>query len=629
MEPDDYNKPLEDEIMDDWLEDIQVRLSGLPEASGVYLFRDSMSQIIYVGKAKVLKNRVKSYFQKREGKDAKTDLLVTEIRTFEYIVTKTELEALVLENTLIKQHKPRYNILLKDDKSFPFLKITTQETYPRLEIVRKISNDGAKYIAAFTSAANLRASMDPVRKIFPIRTCKREITSKRRQRACLYYHIGLCSGPCAHLIEEEQYRLMVKDLCRFLEGKHEEVMSKLQTRMSELSDNLEFEKAALLRDRIEHLRRLSRKQAVVSDKLDDRDIIGLAGDGYNHAVNILSVRKGKLVAGRCFVLEGIATYSDEEVIEAVLMQHYREPEQIPREFLLEAKPFATEPVIEWLSQKRGAKVVIQVPKRGFKTELIDMAKRNAAEELAQFSLIVLSRRKSSKIALDLLNELLKSKTYPSVIEAYDVSNTGVSEMVAAMVVFKDGGPERSLYRRFKIKNQVEQNDYASMQQAVYRRFRRYLDESRDISFAQIPDLILTDGGIGHVHAVQEVLTELGLQIPVWGMAKDEKHRSHRLVSDIGELALSRYPEVLRFVSSIQNEVHRFAIAYNKKLRSNRQVASAFDGLPGIGPVKKKALLKAFGSYAAVKRATVDEIAVVEGFSVLSAQKLKDRMEAGL
>ncbi len=622
----DGNAPGAEDTDADWQEALRQKLAGLPERPGVYLYSDSVGKIIYVGKAKILKNRVRSYFQQRDDKGAKTELLVSNIRALDYIVTATETEALVLENTLIKQHKPHFNILLKDDKAYPWLRISLNETFPRLDIVRKAQKDGARYFAAFTSATNLRGAMDPVRRLFPIRTCKRDIKEKDSQRPCLYHHIGLCAAPCAGYIGAEEYRVIVRDLCAFLDGKHEEVMGALETRMNEHAEALEFEKAAILRDRIGHLRSLSRKQAVVSAKMEERDIIGLASDSFHHAASVLSVRNGKLVGNRNLLLEGSGAFSQPEIMEAILMQYYRDDVLIPKEMLLEVAPESLEPVTEWLSGKRGGKVDIQVPQRGFKTELIDMAKRNALEELEQYSRVVLTKTSENHEALGHLRKLLELPEAPAVVEAYDISNTGTSEMVASMVVFRDGTPDRSSYRRFKIKNQSIQDDYASMQQAVHRRFRRFLDGSTDEAFGQCPDLILADGGMGHVHAVEEVLRELGVRVPVWGMAKDDRHRSHLLVSDRGEVALARHQDVLRLVASIQNEAHRFAITYNKTLRSKRQVKSALDDLPGIGPTRKKALLRAFGSAAGVRKATLEEIAAVEGFGEKRAKVLRDLLD---
>ncbi len=615
-----------EEAEGEWREPLRQKLAGLPEQPGVYIYMDAVGKVIYVGKAKVLRNRIRSYFQQREDKGLKTEFLVSNIRALDYIVTATELEALVLENTLIKQHKPHYNILLKDDKAYPWLRITLAEAFPRLDIVRKVQKDSARYFASFTSATNLRGALDPVRRLFPVRTCRRDIREHDNQRPCLYHHIGLCSAPCAGIIGSAEYRVVVRDLCQFLEGRHEEVMQALEARMTEHAEALEFEKAAALRDRIGHLRNLSRKQAVVSDKLEERDIIGLACDNFHQAASVLSVRNGKLVGNRSFVLEGTGAFSPAEIMEAVLMQFYQDDAAIPKELLLEVAPESMDPVGEWLSGKRGNKVELRVPQRGFKIDLIDMAKKNAREELDQYTRVVLTRRSENENALGNLCRLLELPAVPSVVEAYDISNTGTSEIVASMVVFRDGMPDRSSYRRFKMKNQSGQDDYASMQQAVHRRFRRYLDGSSDEAFGRCPDLILADGALGHVHAVEEVLRELGVQVPVWGMAKDERHRSHCLVGDKGEVMLARHQDVLRLVASIQNEAHRFAVTYNRTLRSKRQVKSALDDISGIGPVRKKMLLTVFGSVAGIRRATVEEIAAVGGFGEKRAKALRGALD---
>ncbi len=607
---------------DEWVSVLEQKLSGLPELPGVYLYMDVLGKVIYVGKAKILKNRVRSYFQQRDDKGSKTEWLVENIRSLDYIVTKTETEALILENTLIKQHKPQYNILLKDDKAYPWLRIDMNEGFPRLDIVRKVQKDGARYFTAFISATSLREALDPVRRLFPIRTCKRDIKENDSQRPCLYYHIGLCSAPCSGNISSADYVQTVKDMCRFLEGKHEEVMDHLTKQMNDYAENLLFEKAAAMRDRIANLRSLSKKQAVVSDKMEERDIIGFAGDEFHRATSILSVRNGKLVANRSFVLEGTGSFTPSEMMEAVLMQYYKEDTLIPKELLLEVEPDFFESVTEWLSTKKGSKVLIHIPQRGFKTELIDMAKKNAYEELEQYKRVVLGRQKENHLAVEHLGKLIGLSAAPAIIEAYDISNTGTSEMVASMVVFRKGTADRSCYRRFKMKNQSVQDDYASMQQALRRRLQRYLEKSEDAAFGELPDLILTDGGIGHVHSIEFVLKEMNFSIPVWGMAKDDKHKSHQLVSDLGEISLTKHIDILRLVSSIQNEAHRFAITYNRQLRSKRQVKSELDSIAGIGAKRKKILMRAFGSVAGIKRATVEEIAAIEGFGEKRAGELK-------
>ncbi len=618
---------LQDEL--DWQRVLQEKLGGLPDSPGVYLYMDVLGKVIYVGKAKVLKNRVRSYFQQRDDKGAKTEWLISNIRSLNYIVTASEIEALVLENTLIKQHKPKYNILLKDDKAYPWLRLSLNEDFPRMDIVRKVQKDGARYFASFTSATNLREALDPVRKLFPVRTCKRDIKENDTQRPCLYHHIGLCAAPCAGLIQKDEYQRIVKELCRFLEGKHEEVMAELQAQMIDFSDRLLFERAAALRDRINHLKNISKKQAVVSDKFEERDVVGLAADSYHYAASVLAIRNGKLVGSRSYVLSGMGTFSPEEVMEAFLMQYYKDAATIPKELLLEVAPDFEAPVKEWLCQKRGSRVSVQVPQRGHKTDLIDMAKKNAFEELEQYKRMVLSKEKENADALQHMGSLLQLKSVPLTVEAYDISNTGTSEIVASMVVFRNGSPDRSSYRRFKMKNQQTLDDYASMQQAVYRRFQRYLGGSEDAAFGQLPDLILADGAMGHVHAVEEVLASLNLDIPVWGMAKDDKHKSHRLVGSLGEVALSRHQDILRLVASVQNEAHRFAITYNRQLRNKRQVKSELDDIQGIGPVKKMALLKAFGSLSRIKAAELEEIAKIEGFSIKSAEKLKELLISAL
>ncbi|NLM75369.1 MAG: excinuclease ABC subunit UvrC [Clostridiaceae bacterium] len=603
--------------------ELSETLKNLPELPGVYIMKDSDGEVIYVGKAKILKNRVRSYFQYREDRDAKTLKLVSNVESIEYIVTHTEEEALILENTLIKKHKPKYNILLKDDKTYPYIKITTQEEFPRIEITRQVKNDGAKYFGSFVNVSAVRESLDLLRRLFPIRTCRRQISSdQKKHRPCLYYHIGLCSAPCAGKISKEEYGELVKNAISFLEGRHDDVIKRLNEEMNKFAEELQFEKAAVLRDRIKSINELYKKQAVYSLKFEERDVIGVYANTYHHAVTVLSVRDGRLVGKRSFVLEGTGMLQPAEIIESFLVQYYDQGSKIPKEIAVQYEPEYIEAISKILSEKRGSKVYLIVPKRGVKADLIDMAAQNAREELELYNRKVLAEQAKSKEVLKKLQESLQLEKTPSVIEAYDVSNTGSTEIVASMVVFRDGKPDKQNYRRFKMKVITEQNDYGSMQETILRRFNRYLSGSSDEAFSVLPDLILIDGGAQHANVVKEVLDDLGIEVPVWGMAKDDRHRSHRLVNGVTGIYLNKDKDILRFIASIQNEAHRYAVAYNKVLRKKRIQSSALDSIPGVGPVRKKSLLKTFGSVKKIKEASVEDIAKVAGIGPKLAEQIK-------
>jgi excinuclease ABC subunit C len=605
---------------------IKETLKNLPELPGVYIMWDIDKTVIYVGKAKVLKNRVKSYFQHKEDRDPKTAMLVSSVKSLEYIVTHTEEEALILENTLIKRYKPKYNILLKDDKTYPHIRLTVQEDFPRVEITRRVEKDGAKYFGTFVKMSAVKDSIEVLRRLFPIRTCKRTISPDKKQKPCLYYHIGLCSAPCAGYISKEDYGELVKNAAAFLDGRHEDVVKKLESEMKMLSDQLKFEKAAAVRDRIKSINELYKKQSVYSTKMDERDVIALYSDNWHYAASILAVRGGRLIGKRSYVLEGMGAAAPGEAIESFIIQYYEANPKIPKEIALQIEPESMEALSKLLSKKRGSKVTVLVPKRGKKAELIDMAEQNAKEELELYKRNVLASQIKSIETLKKLQETLMLEKAPMTIEAYDVSNTGSTEIVSSMVVFREGQADHRSYRRFKMKAITEQNDYGSMQETLLRRFNRYLSGAKDDVFGKLPDLILVDGGAQHVNAAKEVLGDLGLDVPVWGMAKDDRHRSHRLVNGTTGIQLSRDSDILRFIAAVQNEAHRYALQYNKSLRKKRMVKSELDKIKGIGPARKKSLLKAFGSVKKLKEADVEEIARVDGIGYKIAESIKSQLK---
>jgi len=604
---------------------IRDTLKNLPDSPGVYIMRDSDNKVIYVGKAKVLKNRVRSYFRNSQDMDAKTAALVSNVQSLEYIVTHTEEEAFILENTLIKKYRPKYNIMLKDDKTYPLIRVSVQEDYPRIEIVRKVQKDGARYFGTYVKAGAVRESLDIIRRLFPIRTCKRSISPDKKQRPCLYCHIGLCSAPCSGNISKQDYDLLVQNACAFLEGRQDEVVKRLEEEMRRYADDLKFEKAAAIRDRLKSVNELLKKQAVYSTKAEERDVIGLFLDDWNCAASVLSIRSGRLVGKRSFVLEGMGASTHGAVMGSFVLQYYDANPEIPREIALQYEPESVDVLEEILSKKRGGKVTLLVPKRGVKADLVDMAEQNAREELELYKMTVLARNARSQEALVKLKTALGLDKVPSVIEAYDISNTGDTEIVASMVVFREGRADHSLYRRFRMKAVTAQNDYASMQETLLRRFGRYLGGTDDETFGTLPDLLLVDGGTGHVNAAREVLADLGIEVPVWGMAKDDRHRSHRLVNGQAGIDLSRDQELLRFIASVQNEAHRYAVEYNRHLRRKRHQQSALDQVPGIGEAKKKALLRAFGSVKRIREASLEERSAVKGIGPKLAAVIKEKL----
>lgn len=611
--------------MSEQMEHLQELLKNLPDSPGVYFMKDKSGRIIYVGKAKILKNRVRQYFQNTEEKDPKTRALVSRIHHIETIVTKTEAEALILENTLIKLHKPKFNILLKDDKTYPYIRITVQDDFPKIEITRIIKKDGSKYFGAYTKPSDVKKSIEVLRKIFPMRTCNRQINEKAPQRPCLFYHIGLCSAPCAGKIDKKSYQEIVREACRFLEGKQDEVLKELEGKMQEHAENMEYEKAAAVRDKLKSIRNVTAKQLVLSTKMEDRDLCALIRDKINSLVVVLFVRGGKLMGKNINLLENTYDLEDGEVLETFLTQFYGNGREIPPEILLTHTPANPDILEQWLRETRGKAVTLLQPVRGDKKSQIDLAMKNAGEEFGKYRLAFLGARENMRKALEKLQEVFELPELPERVEAYDISNTGSDGIVAGMVVFLEGVSAKNHYRKFTIKNTGGQNDYAAMQEALFRRLKRLVETSADESFGEKPGLILVDGGIGHVHAALEVLKELGLELPVAGMAKDDKHQTSMLVTDRVTLELKLEPSLMPLIAAVQEEVHRFAIGFHRSKRLKEQRKSALDGIEGIGPKKKKALLKLFGSVKKIREASAEELCGVQGINAQLAQKIKDAL----
>jgi len=600
---------------------IQEELKKLPDKPGVYIMKDENGEIIYIGKAVVLKNRVRQYFQSQANQSPKVQAMVARIKEFEYIVTDSELEALILECNLIKKHRPKFNILLKDDKNYPYIKVTMNEEYPRILMTRKLEKDGAKYFGPYSSAHAVRETIDLLRKLLPVKTCNKVLPRDiGKGRPCLNYHIYQCIGPCLGDVNKEEYRNMMKDVCSFLGGRQEEIIKRLEQQMAAAAENLEFEKAARLRDKISSLKQISEKQKVLSTAMEDQDVIAFAKGQADACVQVFFIRGGKLIGREHFILEGAAEEDDRELMTSFIKQFYGAAAYVPGEIILQEDIDELNLIENWLSDKRAGRVHIKVPRKGEKLKLVQMVSQNALIALNQFREKVKEEESFSKEGLEKLAELLRFQALPERIEAYDISNTGSTEMVASMVVFEKGTPAKREYRRFKIKSVEGQNDYASMQEVIYRRFK-HAERENDDKFAKMPDLILLDGGLGHVNAVREVLKEMNIDVPLFGMVKDSKHHTRGLVSQEGEIELGGNLPVLRFVTAIQDEAHRFALEYNRKLRNKRYKGSVLDEIEGISAKRKKALIKHFGSVSRIREAGVDDLAAVDGISRSLAEKI--------
>jgi excinuclease ABC subunit C len=603
--------------------DFQEELKKLPDKPGVYLMKDENGTIIYVGKAKVLKNRVRQYFQHSAAHTPKVDAMVEKISEFEYIVTDTELESLILECNLIKELRPKFNILLKDDKNYPYIKITMNDDYPRILMTRRVERDGARYFGPYSNVFSVRESMNLIKKLFPIKTCKRVLPRDiGKSRPCLNYHIKQCIGPCTGKVDKETYRALMLDVCSFLDGKQDMIITKMEKQMQDAAEALDFEKAASLRDKLRSLRHITEEQKVLSLAGVDRDVIGFAADKTDTCVQVFFIRGGKLLGREFFIVEGTGEGDLNDLASSFLKQFYNTVAMIPAEIIIAAEPEDTQVIEDWLTEKRGGRVHVRIPKRGEKMHLVEMVTENARIELNRFKEKMAGGGPVQE-GLQGLAQYLGMAQNPERLEAYDISNTGTSEIVASMVVFEKGLPAKKDYRRFKIRSTDTQNDYASMQEALYRRFKRAEAEAgqQETKFSKLPDLIMLDGGIGHVHAVGQVLSELGVTIPVCGMVKDDKHRTRGLVQPDREIDLSNDLTVLRFVTSIQDEAHRFALEYNKKLRTKRYSKSILDEIDGIGPKRKKALIRHFGSVSRMRQAGIDDLQAVEGIIRAVAERL--------
>lgn len=611
---------------------IEEELKKLPGKPGVYIMHDAEDTIIYVGKAISLKNRVRQYFQSSRNLGIKKEQMVEQIARFEYIVTDSELEALVLECNLIKEHRPKYNTMLKDDKTYPFIKITLQEEYPRIQIVRQMKKDKAKYYGPYTSGLAVKDVVELVTKLYHLRTCNRNLPKDiKKERPCLYYQIHQCEAPCQGYISKEEYHKKVEQLISFLNGSHKEILKELEQKMLSASEELRFEDAAQYRDLIESVKKIAERQKIIDRHGEDKDVIAVAQENDDVVAQVFFIRGGKMIGRDHFFLH-TAGEGKTAVLSSFIKQFYAGTATIPKEIMIESEIEDREIIETWLSNRRGTKVQIRVPKKGTKEKLVELAKNNAKLVLEKDK-ERLKREEGRTIgAVKEISKLLNLSSTQR-MEAYDISNISGFQSVGSMVVYENGKPKRSDYRKFRIKTVEGPNDYASMEEVLTRRFEHGMEEKQQQkeknqeeqygSFTRFPDLILMDGGKGQVHAALSVLEKLKLEIPVCGMVKDDKHRTRGLYYQNQEIPIEKDSEAFRLITRIQDEAHRFAIEYHRSLRSKNQIHSVLDEIAGIGPARRKALMKHFMGVEKIKEATVEELAEVSSMNEKSAQAVYD------
>ncbi len=602
---------------------IEEELKKLPAKPGVYLMHNQEGEIIYVGKAISLKNRVRQYFQSSRDKTPKIQKMVSQIAYFEYIITDSELEALVLECNLIKEHRPKYNTMLKDDKSYPYIKVTVQEPYPRILFARQIKRDKAKYFGPYTSAMAVKDTIELIRKLYKLRSCNRSLPKENGERPCLYYHIKQCDAPCQNYISQEEYRKQVDGALHFLNGNHQEVIDKLQASMMEASEKMEFERAGEIRDLIKSIQAIAQKQKVNSNEREDRDVVAIAKALDEAVVSVFFIRDGKLLGRENFHMTGVLDTTKSEMMGSFVKQFYAGTPYIPKELVLQDAIEEEEVIREWLSKKREQKVSILVPQKGSKKRLVDLAYENASMVLQKDGEKLKREQMRTIGAVKQLEEMLGLQGIHR-MESFDISNINGFETVASMVVYEDGKPKRSDYRKFKIKTVKGPDDYKSMEEVLRRRFLHGLKEQKELeqrgmdaeygSFNRFPDLICMDGGKGQVNIASKVLKELKLHIPICGLVKDDNHRTRGLYYQNEEILFPKNSEAFHLITRIQDETHRFAIEYHKQLRSKQQVRSILDDIKGVGPVRRKALMRYFKDIALIKEAEVEELMAVEGIT---------------
>lgn len=610
---------------------IEEELKKLPSKPGVYLMHNAQDEIIYVGKAISLKNRVRQYFQSSRNLTPKIVQMVSHIARFEYIITDSELEALVLECNLIKEYRPKYNTMLMDDKTYPYIKVTTGEEYPRILLSRLVKKDKSKYFGPYTNGTAVKDTIELLRKIYKIRTCHRNLPKDIGVgRPCLYYHIGQCDAPCQGEISKEDYQKKIQEVLLFLGGNHGPVIQLLTDQMMAASEAMAYEKAMEYRDLIQSIHQISEKQKVTSSQMEDKDVIGLARAGNEAVVQVFFIRNGRLIGRDHYYLTGVENESRSEILTSFVKQFYGESPYIPRELMIPEMIEDGDIILQWLSARRGQKVFFRVPKKGQKERLVELACKNALNILNKDS-EQMKREEARTIGAvrelaDLLGLLPMER-----MEAYDISNISGFEKVGSMVVYEMGKPKRSAYRKFRIQGIQGQDDYHSLEEVLTRRFSHGQREQKELSekdmdasmgsFSVFPDLILMDGGKGQVHIAEKVLMEMGLDIPVCGMVKDDYHRTRAVFFEEEEIAIDKTSEAFRLVTRIQDEAHRFAIEYHRSLRSKTQVRSILEDIPGIGPTRRKALMRYFGDINKIREASVEELKQVDSMNESAAESV--------
>lgn len=601
---------------------LEEKIKTLPNSPGVYIMKNKDGKIIYIGKAKVLKNRVRQYFMNMASHTAKVRAMVENIYDFDYIMCDSEMEALVLECNLIKEHKPKYNILLKDGKRYPYIKLTTNEEYPKMLYVRRAERDGAKYFGPYPSGFSVRETFNIVQQIFKIAHCNKKFPRDiGKERPCIYHSMGQCVAPCSGNVTSEEYRKIFEDIEKFLSGSDRELLDELKKEMKECSENLEFERAALCRDKIAAIENLYEKQKVMSEKGDNIDVVSCAADEILASVESFYIRGGKLIGSDSFNVKGDGTLDAETVLEDYLDQYYTKDVYVPKNIYISHNIDSIDTLTDYLCEKTGGKVSVSVPQKGDKKKIVDMALKNAKHNIERMKTEQIKEKMKQNSLIELAQSL-KLEVIPDRIESYDISHTSGEENVAAMAVFKNGKPSKKDYRIFKIKTVEGANDIASLKETLERRFT-HEEREKDGKFSELPDLVLMDGGIAQLHAAEEVFEKLGLDIPVFGMVKDDKHRTRGVVSDEGEVYLKPTGSAMRLVTYIQDEVHNAAISYHRKLREKKLIGSELESIEGIGETKRKKLMMYFRSIDKIKSASKEELMQVKGISAKNAENIYD------
>ena len=601
--------------------DFDEELKKLPNSPGVYLMHDDADTIIYVGKAVNLHNRVRSYFRKIVGRGPQIDKMVQQIARFEYIVTDSELEALVLENNLIKEYSPKYNTMLKDDKTYPYIKVTVGEDYPRVFFSREMKKDKSKYFGPYTSAAAVKDTIDLINKLYQLKTCNRRLPRDIGiERPCLNYHIKQCAAPCQGYISKEDYRAQVEQALDFLNGNYKPLLRELEEKMEQASENLEFEEAIRYRDLYNSVKSVAQKQKITDSDGEDKDILALAKDDTDAVVQVFFVREGKLIGREHFYMTHVQGYDTAQILLDFVKQFYAGTPFIPRELMLQEEIGDIDILEKWLSSRKGSRVYIRVPKKGAKEKLVELAAQNAHLVLSQDKERIKREEGRTIGAVKEIAALLELE-HVSRMEAYDISNISGFANVGSMVVFEKGKAKRSDYRKFRIQSVSGPDDYGCMKEVLTRRFLHGMEEKEELnrkeidqafgSFTKFPDLLLMDGGRGQVNIALQVLEELRLNIPVCGMVKDDNHRTRGLYYQNVEIPIDTHSEGFKLITRIQDEAHRFAIEYHRSLRSKAQVKSMLDEIPGVGPARRKALMKHFGSINEIKEASVEQLCEVK------------------